>query len=96
MYPPIKLNYNNISKCPHQKHLGTVLDSKLNFNAHVDQKIKKCNRIIGLIGLLSISLPQNGLSTIYKSFIRPHVASGDILHDKLNNENFQNKLDKVQ
>ena len=32
----IKSNNNNISKCPHQKHLGIVLDSKLNFNAHVD------------------------------------------------------------
>ena len=33
---------------PHLKHLGIVLDSELNFIAHVDQKIKKYNRIIGL------------------------------------------------
>ena len=65
----IKVNNNDISKCPHQKHLGIVLDSKLNFNAHVDQKIKKCNRIIGLIRRLSINLPRNSLLTIYKSFI---------------------------
>ena len=26
-------------KCPHQKHLGIVLDSELNFNVHVDHKI---------------------------------------------------------
>ena len=38
--PPIKFNNNNISKCPYQEHLGIVLDPKLNFNAHVDQKIK--------------------------------------------------------
>ena len=25
-HPPIKFNDNGISKCPHQKHLGTVLD----------------------------------------------------------------------
>ena len=37
-HPPIKFNNNKISKCPYQKHLGIVLDSKLNFNAHVDQK----------------------------------------------------------
>ena len=42
---------------PHQKYLGIVLDSKLNSNVHVDQKIKKCNRIIGLVRLLSITLP---------------------------------------
>ena len=95
-HPPIKFNNNNISKCPHQKPLGIVLDSKLNFNAHADQKIKKCDRLIGLIRRLSISLPRNALLTIYKSFVRPHLDYGDILYDKPNNENFQNKLEKVQ
>ena len=33
---------------------------------------------------------------IYKSFIRPHLDYGDILYDKPENENFQNKLEKVQ
>ena len=55
-HPPIKFNKIDISECTHQKHLGIVLDSKLNFNAHVDQKIKKCNRIIGLIRWLSVML----------------------------------------
>ena len=55
-YPPIELYNNDVSKCPHQKYLGIVLDSKLNFNAHVDQKIKKFNTIKGLIRRLSISL----------------------------------------
>ena len=91
-HPPIKFNNNDISKCPHQKHLGIVLDSKLNFNAHADQKIKKCNRIIGLTRRLSINLPRNALLTIYKSFVRPHLGYGDILYDKPNNENFQKKL----
>ena len=88
-HPPIKFSNNNISKCPHQKHLGIVLDSKLNFHAHVDQKIKKCNRMIGLIRRLSINLPRNALLTIYKSFARLHLDYGDILYDKPNNENFQ-------
>ena len=64
-HPPIKFNNNNISKCPHQKHLGTVLDSKLNFKAHVDQKIKKCNRMIGLIRRLSINLPRTYNQSIF-------------------------------
>ena len=95
-HPPIKFNKIYISECTHQKHLGIVLDSKLNFNAHVDQKIKKCNRIIGLIRRLSVTLPRNALLTIYKTFVRPHLDYGDILYDKPNNENFQNKLEKVQ
>ena len=36
LHPPIKFNKIYISECPHQKHLGIVLDSKLTFNAHVD------------------------------------------------------------
>ena len=39
-HPPIKFNKIDISECPHQKHLGIVLDSILNFNAHIDQKSK--------------------------------------------------------
>ena len=95
-HSPINLNNNNFSKCPYQKHLGIVLDSKLNFNAHVDQRIKKCNRIIDLIRRLSINLPQKASLTIYKSFVRPHLNYGDILYDKPNNENFQNKSENVQ
>ena len=38
-HPPIKFNNNNIAKCPSQNHLEIVLDSKLNFNSHVDEKI---------------------------------------------------------
>ena len=55
--PNIKFNNIDISKCPRQKPLGVVLDSKRNFDAHVDQKFKKCNRIICLIRRLSINLP---------------------------------------
>ena len=40
-YPPLTFNNNDVRKCPHQKHLGIILDSKLDFNIHVDNKIKK-------------------------------------------------------
>ena len=42
--PHVKFNNNNITRCSHQEHLGIVLDSNLNFNTHIDQKITKCNR----------------------------------------------------
>ena len=60
-HPPVKFNNN--------KSLGVVLDSNLNLNTHVDQKIKKCNKMIGLIRRLSVNLPGNALLTIYKSFV---------------------------
>ena len=52
--------------------------------------------MIGLIRLLSVNLSHNALLTIYKSFIRPHLDHGDIVYDKPSNDNFQNKMEKVQ
>ena len=69
--------------------MGVVLDSNLNFNTHNDQKIKKCNKMIGLIRRLSLSLPNN-------AFIRPYLDYGDISYNKPGNYNFQNKFKKVQ
>ena len=39
---PIKFNERIITKCKHQKHLGIILDSHLNFNTHTDQKSILC------------------------------------------------------
>ena len=30
-HPPVKFSNNNISRCSHQKYLGVVVDSNLNF-----------------------------------------------------------------
>ena len=59
-------------------------------------KNKKCSKIIGLIRQLSVNFPHNTSLTISKSFIRPHLDYGDILYDKPSNDNFQNKMEKVQ
>ena len=76
--------------------MGIALNSKLDFKSHVDQNIKKCNKLIGLIRRFSVNVPRNALLTIYKSFIRPHFGYGNILYDKPENESFQTKLEKVQ
>ena len=89
-------NNNDIKKCPDQKHLGIILDLKLDFNIHVHNEIKKYYRMIGIIKRLSASVPGKALLTIYKSFIRLHLDYGDILYDKPGNQNFQNILEKVQ
>ena len=63
---PIKFNNTSIAKYRSQKHLRIVLDSELNFSSDVDEKIKKCNKLIVLIRRLSANLPRNALITIYK------------------------------
>ena len=39
-YLPLTFNNNDAKKCPHQKQLVIILDSKLDFNILVDNKIK--------------------------------------------------------
>ena len=94
-HPPVKFNNSNITRCSRQ-HLRVALDSNLNFNTRINQKIKDCNKIVGLIRRLSVNLPCNAFLSIYRSFIRPHLDYGDTLSDKPKNENFQNEMEKVQ
>ena len=49
VYPPLQLNNNDVQSANSQKYLRLVLDSKLHFNKHVNNKINKCNKSIGLI-----------------------------------------------
>ena len=41
MYQPVTFNNTNVTRCPRQKHLSVVLDSKPDFKIHIEQKIKK-------------------------------------------------------
>ena len=74
----VAFNNNDINKYPHHKHLAIILDSKLGCKFHVDQKIKKCNKLIGLIRRMSVNVPRKTLLTIYKLIIRPHLDYDDI------------------
>ena len=48
-YPPLNFNGDNVQTAVSQKHLGLVLDSKLDFNERINNKINKCNKIIGIM-----------------------------------------------
>ena len=93
--PLIIFNNNNVLTSPCQKHLGLALGSKFNFNEHVNQKINKCNRIIGLMRLSWI-LSRNQLHTIYKTSVRCHLDYGDIIYDKPFNDSLKEKMEKVK
>ena len=72
-YPPLHFNSINVQAADSQEHLDLVLDSKSNFNEHIESKITKCNKIIGLMKKLSQFLSKKSLLTIYKSFVRPNL-----------------------
>ena len=82
VYPPLKCNNNDVQSENSQKHLRLVLDSKLDFNEHVNIKINKCNKSIGIMKKLSLTLSRNSLLTILKSFFRPILDYEYIISDK--------------
>ena len=93
---PLTFNKTEVRTCQSQNHLGLILDKRLNFTEHINSKISKCDKLIGIIKKLSISFPRNALLRIYKSFIRPHLDYADIIYDKPNNASFKIKTENVE
>ena len=69
-----------VQKVNEQKHLGLTLDSKLSFERHLNEKISKAKRIIGIIKYLSSFLPLKTLDQMYKALICSHLDYCDTLY----------------
>ena len=95
-HPTININNIPVERASSQKHLGLILDEKLNFKQHVDNAILKVEKGISVIKKLRHSLPRKSLITIYKAFLRPLIDYGDIIYDQPQNESFCEKLESVQ
>ena len=93
---PTTFNTVPVARRSCQKHLGLCLDEKLNFSQHINIKISKANKGIGIIKRLSHILPRKSLITIYKSFIRPHLDYCDVIYEQPNNESFCAQIKGMQ
>ena len=91
-HPSVYFNNNSVKQVPSQKHLGMILDSKLNFQEHLQNILNKVNKTIGLLRNLQNILPGGPLLTICKSFVRPHLDYGDVIYDQDYNNSFHQKL----
>ena len=96
MQPSVFFNNSPVVSVSSQKHLGLILDTRLSFVNHLNEKISKANKGIGLIKKLYNNLPRKSLLSIYKSFIRPHLDYADVIYDQPHNETFSNKIESVQ
>ena len=96
IHPQVSFNHSPVVSLPSHKHLGLILDSQLNFQCHMKEKISKANKGIGLIKKLYCFLPRHSLISIYKMFVRPHLDYADIIYDRPNNELFKSKLESIQ
>ena len=54
VHPTINLNNIQVERTPYKKHLGILLDEKLNFKQHTDSDIPKINKGISVIKISDI------------------------------------------
>ena len=95
-YPPLNFNGDKVQTAISQKHLGLFIDSKLDFNEHICNKINQCNKIIGIMKKSSLFLSRKTLLTIYKSFVRPNLDCADIIYYKPFNKSFKTEIEMTQ
>ena len=84
-HPAVFFKNLPINRKSTQEHLGLLLDKKLNFSEHINEKLKKVTKSINLLRKLNLTLPRSCLLIIYKSFIIPCLDYGDIVYDQPNN-----------
>ena len=99
IHPPIYFNESGVVTKSEQKHLGMILDSSLNFQSHVREKIVSARRGIGVIRYMSRYVTREVLDQMYKLYVRPHLDYGDIIYHKYDPElnlDFTKKLEATQ
>ena len=82
IHPPLSFGNYDVARKSEHKHLGMILDSKLDFKSHTEEAIQKARRGIGMIRYLSKYISRDVLDQIYKLYVRPHLDYGDIIYHK--------------
>ena len=81
------------------KHLGMILDFKLDFSAHVKEAIVKARRGTGMIRYMAKYVSRDVRGPIYKLYVRPHLDYGDIIYHKHDPEfthDMTKRLERIQ
>ena len=95
-HPGLMFNNSIVNVTTIHKHLGMIIDSKLNFDKHLKSVLKKISKTVGLLRKFQGILPRTSLITIYKLFARPHLDYGDIIYDQTFNESFHQRIESIQ
>ena len=57
----------------HEKDLSVIIQSDLQFNMHIAEKVKKANIILELIKRSFICIDEDMFKGLYTAFISPHL-----------------------
>ena len=72
------------------------MDTKQDLQEHLQDKLSKISKTIGLLRKLHKILTRPPLFTIYKHLFRPHLDYGDMVYAKAYNISFHQKLEKIK
>ena len=86
-HPQLIFNGTIVEKVNDQKHLGLILDSSLSFDKHLNEKMIKAKKHIGIIKHLSNFLPLKTLDQMYKALVRSHLDYCDIIYHMPSHQN---------
>ena len=82
IHPPLFFNEIPVARKESTKHLGIILDQKLNFREHIMEAIEKAKKGLSLMKFLSNLVNRKTLVLTYTMHVRPHLEYGDIIfHD---------------
>ena len=80
VHPVLVFNGTAVTKVDEHKHLGLTLQSNLSFERHLNEKMTKAKKIIGILKHLSKFLPLKSLNQMYKALVRSHLDYCDIIY----------------
>ena len=79
-HPKLIFNGATVEKVNEHKHLGLVLDSRLSVEKHINEKLIKAKKNVGIFKHLSKFLPLQTLDQMYKALVRSHLDYCDIIY----------------
>ena len=79
-HPQLIFNGRAVGKVNDQKHLSLILDSRLSFEKHLNEKIIKAKKNVGILKHLAKFLPLKTLDQMYKALVRSHLDYCDIIY----------------
>ena len=68
-----KLGDHTLQAADQEKDIGVIIDKDLSFSQHMNDKINKANRIVGMIRGSFRYLTEETFLQLYKAIIRPHL-----------------------
>ena len=86
-HPKLIFNGTCVAKANEQKHLGLILDSRLTFESHINDKIIKAKKNLGIIKYLSNFRPIKTLDQMYNALVRSHLDYCDIIYHVPSHQN---------